>query len=60
MADAALASFVIIQAALKRSKRLQQYCQRWVTARVWGGGVGWGGGGSCAALFLFEEISGAA
>lgn len=28
IADAALASFVIIQAAMKRSKKLQQYCDR--------------------------------
>lgn len=29
-ADQALASFIIIQAALKRSAKLKQYCQRWV------------------------------
>lgn len=29
-ADQALASFIIIQAALKRSAKLKEYCQRWV------------------------------
>jgi hypothetical protein len=36
IADQALASFIIIQAALRRSTKLKAFCNRWA------GGLGWG------------------